>query len=454
MKHRLVCSSLIGLCALTGVIGSFFMSPCAAADDASDDSGRLKEVVVTATRRAESINKVPMSITALTSDQMEEKGIKSIDDIARDVPGIAFFRGAYGSATISIRGVGDNSSSGGVGVGTTGIYIDDTPITPRSAPLSFTETNPYPSTFDMQRVEVLRGPQGTLFGSGSLGGAIRFITTPPSLIDTTVYAQTEAAYTDYGAPSYDAGFAAGGPLIAGVLGYRVSIDDQHEGGWIDRVQRSNDDILDANANYVDTRPIHIAVTYAPTDNLKITPSYFTQETYRNDEDLYWEGLSDPDTGHFNSAGAPQPDRDRIDLGALKVEWSTDGVELFSNTSYLYRRNKNQYDVTANALELTPAGEFPLLLNTQLPGLENFTATAFDLNQQNSFVQEIRLESTSINSRLSWQGGVFFQRQRSISQDYQFTSEADLNQISEDLAGPWRPAKLLHLCSPETPPPLR
>jgi iron complex outermembrane receptor protein len=402
------------------------------ADSAEDVT--LQDVVVTATRREEAISKVPVSVTAFTPEMMEKASINGIDDIAHLAPGVAFFRGTYGTATISIRGVGDNSSSGGVGVGTTAIYVDDVPIQARSAPLAFTSTNPYPDTYDMQRVEVLRGPQGTLFGSGALGGAIRFITTQPSLTESSFKVTAEGADTEYGAPSYEGGFAAGVPLIEDVLGLRISAEDRHDGGWIDRIQRSDQAVLEHNANYADTREVRIALAFVPTANLKITPSFFAQERFANDEGLYWEGFSDPSTGHFADAGAAQPDHDRLDLGAIKTEYDMGAVMLTSDTSYTYRRNKNLYDVTSNVLEFTPAGTFPLLNTTQIPGLLNYTAQAFDLNQQNSFVQEFRLQSTNPDSRVTWQTGVFYQRMRSLAQDFQFTNPADFNKISEYLAG--------------------
>jgi len=401
--------------------------------DASDDT-TLQEVVVTATRREESINKIPVSVTAFTADAMADLEIHDIDDIARLTPGVAFYRGTYGTATISIRGIGDNSSSGGVGVGTTAIYVDDVPIQARSAPLAFSTTNPYPDTYDMQRVEVLRGPQGTLFGSGALGGAVRYITTQPSLTETSFQVNAEGADTQFGAPSYEAGFAAGGPIINDVLAFRVSAEDRHDGGWIDRIARSDSAVLEPNANYNDMREVRVALAYAPDEHLKITPSFFAQESLANDEGLYWEGFSDPSTGHFADAGAAQPDHDRFDLGAIKAEYAMGTVALTSDTSYLYRRNKNTYDVTSNVLEFTPAGTFPLLNTTQIPGLTDYTATAYDLNQQNSFVQEIRLQSTDPSARVTWQTGVFYQRMRSLAQDFQTTNPGDFNKLTEYLAG--------------------
>src|SRR6202000_1835914 len=136
----------------------------------------------TATRREQSLSKVPISITAMSADDMEARGIKDIADLARFTPGINV--DANGHKNISIRGI---SSSGGAG--TTGIYIDDTPIQMRA--LAFNPDEAVPEIFDIDRVEVLRGPQGTLFGAGSEGGTVRYITTQPSLTTTTTAGRAE-----------------------------------------------------------------------------------------------------------------------------------------------------------------------------------------------------------------------------------------------------------------------
>ncbi|MGH8230205.1 MAG: TonB-dependent receptor plug domain-containing protein, partial [Steroidobacteraceae bacterium] len=148
----------------------------AAADDApaaaAEQTGQLQEIVVTSTRREENLSKVPISVTALTQEDMDNKGIKDIIDVVRFTPGIAIDNS--GTNNISIRGI---SSTGGAG--TTGIYIDDTPIQMRS--VGFNPDDTLPKTFDLDRVEVLRGPQGTLFGAGSEGGTVLYIMTAPKL---------------------------------------------------------------------------------------------------------------------------------------------------------------------------------------------------------------------------------------------------------------------------------
>src|SRR5258708_13247855 len=135
-------------------------------------AGALEEIVVTATRREESINKVPISVTAFNQDMIDQRGIKDFNDVVRFTPGVSI--DTSGTNAISIRGI---SSSGGAG--TTGIYIDETPIQMRA--LGFNPHDTLPKTFDLDRVDVLRGPQGTLFGAGPQAGTTRYITNHPPL---------------------------------------------------------------------------------------------------------------------------------------------------------------------------------------------------------------------------------------------------------------------------------
>src|ERR1700676_1647576 len=218
------------------------LATAASANDAATATepaaaGGLEEIVVTATRREESINRVPISVTAFSQDMMDQKGIKDFSDVVRFTPGVSIDAG--GTNAISIRGI---SSSGGAG--TTGIYIDDTPIQMRS--VGFNPDDTLPKTFDLDRVEVLRGPQGTLFGAGSEGGTVRYILTQPSLTKDSTYVRSETSYTQYGEPSYEAGIAQGGPIVDGVLGIRASAWYRKDGGWIDRVDPTTRAIVDKN----------------------------------------------------------------------------------------------------------------------------------------------------------------------------------------------------------------
>ena len=123
---------------------------------------------------------MPISVTALTQEAMDVRGIKDFLDVARFTPGINIDNS--GTNNIAIRGI---ASTGGAG--TTGIYLDDTPIQMRA--LAFNPDEALPQSFDLDRIEVLRGPQGTLFGAGSEGGTVRYITTQPSLTQTSIYSR-------------------------------------------------------------------------------------------------------------------------------------------------------------------------------------------------------------------------------------------------------------------------
>ena len=216
----------------------------AAADTPSSTpavSGTLDEIVVTSQRREERLQDVPISVSVFSQALMDAQGVRTVDDLSRLTPGVSFTRGAVNnnsdSSDIAIRGIDSTA-----GAATTGIYIDDTPI--QSRHLSFGTFNAYPALFDIERVEVLRGPQGTLFGSGSEGGTIRFITPEPGLQKYSAYVRSELAETAHGDPVYELGAAAGGPIVADTLGFRASASIRHEGGYIDRVDWHTGNVVD------------------------------------------------------------------------------------------------------------------------------------------------------------------------------------------------------------------
>lgn len=422
---RLGAALLCGVLGMTaGSLGRTAEAPDAAASADATSSVAMTEITVTATRREESLSKVPISISAFTQETMDQKGVKDIADLVRYTPGISIDQ--TGTNAISIRGI---SSSGGAG--TTGIYIDDTPIQMRS--LGFNPDDTLPKTFDLDRVEVLRGPQGTLFGSGSEGGTVRYILTPPSVTKDSTYVKSEVSFTQYGEPSYEAGIAHGGPIIDGVLGFRVSAWYRKDGGWIDRVDPTTRAIVDKNANTDETLVLRLAAMWKPVGAVTVTPSMFYQNRQEHDVSTYWPAYSDPSGGHFNNAN---PDRtavpDKFYLPALKIEADLGKARLVSNTSYFHRDETTGYEGTVYNLSyyqtlgwpaaglgltfLNPA-DYPLIDTAGVhlpPGLTNYRAPATVQNQQRSVTQEIRLESNDPTSRLTWTIGAFWQLTRELS----------------------------------------
>jgi iron complex outermembrane recepter protein len=395
----------------------------------------LKEVVVTATRHEESLSKVPISVTAMTQDDMDMKGIKDFQDIARFTPGVSIDNS--GTNAISIRGI-----SSSAGAGTTGIYLDDTPIQMRDS--GFNPDDTLPKTFDLERVEVLRGPQGTLFGAGSEGGTVRYIFTPPSLTTDSTYVRSEASYTQYGQPSYEFGVAHGGPIVDGTVGFRASAWYRYDGGWIDRVDPTTDDTIAHNVNYAHTLVLRLAGVWAPNSAVTITPSIMYQNRQEHDQPTYWPAYSNPSSGQFNTATPERiPDPDRYYLPALKMEFDLGKSAIISNTSYYNRQELTGYQGTVYDLgffqslgwpsnpltgglgcEATgvPANcpWYPLLDGSgiHLPaGFSNYQTPNVMTNTQESYTQEIRWQSTDNSARLRWTAGLFWQlaKERSIEE---------------------------------------
>ena len=388
------------------------------ASSTESTAGPLQEITVTATRREESLSKVPISVTALTQESLDNRGIKDFSEVARFTPGVNFDNS--GTNNISIRGI-----SGTGGAGTTGIYLDDTPIQMRA--LAFSPDEAVPKSFDIDRVEVLRGPQGTLFGSGSEGGTVRYITTQPSLSRTTIYSRAEVATTEGGDLSYEAGAAIGGPLVEGKFGARVSLWYRKDGGFIDRINPYTRAVEDTNGNHDETYLVRLAGLWAPTDKLTITPSIYYQNRQRNDISTYWPLYSDPGSNRFVSADpTPRSAPDKFYLPALKIQADFGATQLISNTSYYHRENQTGYDGTlynlgyyqtqnAAPIFLLPwqCNCFPLLdgCGLHVPGgLQYRSPSTIDNGQQN-ITQEIRLQSTDANARLLWTAGIFANENR-------------------------------------------
>ncbi len=387
------------------------------------DSTDLGEITVTATRRAEEISKVPINVTAFTPEVMDDQGVRQIDDLARLTPDLQFTHqaGAAGnnSTDIAIRGVFSD-----VGAATTGIYIDDTPIQMRN--VGYWNANAFPQVFDLQRVEVLRGPQGTLFGAGAEGGAVRFITPEPGLEKYSGYVRTEAAETLGGDPSYEAGGAFGGPLVEDKLGFRVSAWGRNDGGYIDRVSPDTGQTAESKSNYQQSFVGRAAVTAVPVDHLKITVSMLYQDVYNHDRNQYWSTLSDISDGDFKQGSrVSQPVRDEFYLPAIKVQYDWDSMSLISNTSYFYHRNYADLDYTNYF-----AGIFDGDPLEYLPG--DAPSQAFISNRQNDFTQEIRLQSTQPGF-VDWTLGLFYADSTQNDADITTDGQAVYTSVSGDVA---------------------
>jgi iron complex outermembrane recepter protein len=411
--------------ALCGCMTAALALPCvpvAAQDTAAEPAEAAPEpsapgdIVVTATRQSQLLSKVPVSISAFSQKTLDTQGIRNVDDVTRFTPGLTLQRNGFGTqASISIRGI--NSS---IGAGTVGVYVDDTPIQTRS--IGYSSTNLYPQLFDLERVEVLRGPQGTLFGAGSQGGTVRFITPAPNLSDWHGYGRAELATVNNGGVTYEGGVAVGGPIVDDRVGFRASVSYRRDAGWIDRV---TPDFVAANAGRAGfTRVVEedsnrqgsliarVALGFRLGDNITVTPSIQYQNTRLRDAYTYWDATSDRSESEFrNGQALRQPDHDKYVLPALRVEFNGPGFDVISNTSWFDRRHVRIDDYTnliaglyagTNNVEVDTAGA-PLL-----PGYRSYANMD---NTYRNFTQEVRIQSQDPQARLTWVLGVFYNNLR-------------------------------------------
>src|SRR3984885_14950045 len=330
---------------LSGVLvtcAGIFVSGAALAQESATPSatptGTLEEVIVTATRRAESVESVPISIDAFGAEQLAMGDIKGIEGIATLTPGLQFaapngFSAAF--TTISIRGLNTNT-----GPPTVGLYLDDTVISSRLSGTA-NQGTVYPFVFDLNRVEVERGPQGTLFGAGAEAGTVRFITNQPSLTDFSGLARAELGSTVGGRDSYEAGLAVGGPIIDDDLGFRFSVWDRSDGGWVNRIDPlpgpGFGTVVSPDANTNDKMVVKGALAFKVGDVL-ITPAVYYQRVHQDDAQRFYAAFSDSENGIFdNGVLLPEVWTDKWVLPSIKAEDHFSFADLTANVSYLSRQ---------------------------------------------------------------------------------------------------------------------
>lgn len=389
-------------------------------------------IIVSAQRRDQALEDVPISIAAYSQEESDRRGISDVGDIARITPNLVFNDLGNTIARIAIRGVDSSAGSG-----TTGIYINDVPIQVRQ--IGFNAFDVFPQVFDLERVEVLRGPQGTLFGAGSQGGTLRFITPEPDLNDFSGYGRAILSTTESGSESYEAGLAVGVPIVQDTLALRVSGWYRREGGFIDKVRESQTnpgtiETLDKDVNYVDNYVARAELKFAPTETFSISPSIYYQERKFNDTSPAWiedtgpTGLTDSfigaytapltfsdfGAGQFNNADPTyNSGKDRFYLASVKAEWDIGPVTAFAVGSYFDRNQDLADDFTTfdqvlftGVTNMLIAGSAPVGFSR--PSVDGHNATSFDINTQKNYAFEARIQSNPGEfGNLSWQVGLFY-----------------------------------------------
>ena len=360
---------------------SFTISSNAIAQDAEDDSAEassLEEVIVTARKREESIYDVPISISVISEDLIENLGAQDFTDILRSVPGLTAYQNGPGRTRLYIRGIAngagnDNDTQNGE---TVSIYLDEIPI-------SLGAMNPELGLFDLKRVEVLRGPQGTLYGAGAMAGTIRQVSNKPNL--TEVEGKIEAGFANisHGGESYSFKGLVNIPLAKDTFALRASAYYNDFGGYLDNVQTGEKDVNDGT-----TKGGRIAARWMLSDNFMADFSIFYHDYSDNGrpEDHDATPFLTRDTFSFDGYD------DEMDIYNMTLNYDLGWGEIVSSTSYFDRTVINR-----RSLDLL----FELALP---PGITPHELV--DTTDMQTFAQEIRLASTT-DKPFQWTVGLYF-----------------------------------------------
>ena len=390
------------------------------AADATAPAGELEEITVTAQKRSESQQNVPLSMTTFSSVALQEKSVNTFFDYATKVPNLAFAPTGDGvgtARTVSIRGVSGNN--------VTSFYIDDTPL-PDSID---------PRVLDIDHIEVLRGPQGTLYGARSMGGLVRIVTKEPDInnFSATVHGgASDTARTDQ--PNYTGDGVVNIPLIQDHAALRLSAFYDEEAGYFKRSYCSNPAAAMAgtctplattgittvdNVGAIDTYGGAASLTLKINDALTITPRIMQQQA-----DYNGFPMSDYTTDTANGVGypvptpqngAPTPSKmvptnftqarwfnvpeggsDKWTLSSIGVHWKTGIGELVSSTSYFSRK----------VFETEDESDFVYTAITAGAGGEPQPSSISEEKDYQEFVQEVRFVS-ALDGPVQFVGGGFY-----------------------------------------------
>ncbi|MEQ1538785.1 MAG: TonB-dependent receptor [Sphingorhabdus sp.] len=389
---------------LLATIAAFPTVPALAQTQPSAQSGEPKDqdIVVTARKREELLQDVPISVAALSGSQLAQQGLSDTAELATAVPGISIQDGGPGYRAVFIRGVASERGN----AATTGFYIDEAPAQPGGTVQSIVE----PLYFDVARVEVLRGPQGTLFGGSSMGGTIRIINNAP---DTRKFAAAfggDLSSTQDGGINEQVSGMVNLPIAPDTAALRLAASFRHHDGFIDKIVApggfsgpDRDSVgptqLFENVNSDKSLTLRGALLLKLGDAVEITPSVFHQNTHGG------VGAMDlpPKAGdQRRMVVADEYLRDKVTIANLLVKVDLGSVELLSSSTLNWRRSSFSEDGSDYLREtFLPSVGLP-----RVAVIGNFDGTG----RENEFTQEIRLTSTG-SGPLGFVLGGFYENRR-------------------------------------------
>lgn len=296
---------------------------------APPDGARIEEIVVTANKRSENVSQMAGAVTAIGRDQLDATGSSNFADYLSTAPGVNFSQAAAGYSVITIRGVSSDTYPG-LTQPAVGVYYDDIPLTDPAAPMVIPDVD----AFDAERVEILRGPQGALYGSSSLGGAINYIPTQPNLSQTQLRFFGSGSRTENASVAGSVKMMGNIPLIEDTLGLRVVGAYSKTPGYIDNVGTGV-----KGANKSRTNGGRAILGWAITENTKLSLSGIYQGTRLDDAGYVVQSLGDLKKTSLD----PEPFKNDLRLADLHFETESEYGTLVAIAGYQDKGSALNFD---------------------------------------------------------------------------------------------------------------
>jgi outer membrane receptor protein involved in Fe transport len=340
----------------------------------TEQADEIPTIIVSARRRDEALTTVPASVTAYTSDFLQKQNITTFSDYATKIPNLTFQYGQGGSLLWS--GSRQTTIRGVVGNGTTSYYINDTPV-----PASVS-----PQTLNLDRIEILKGPQGTLFGASSMGGNLRYITKQPSLSENSGVVQLQAGQTRHGGFDVDANAQANFVLAPDSVALDLAGGFTQESGYITRRFPDEAGHLQSRDGQGRNRIASGSATLRArlADSLEMTLVAIGQSSkVRGFPAVYAHLPAYRPTGLTidRARDVPEEAKDRWGIGSMVLKYKGDGLSIVSSTSYFKRRIDEVEDDTE--------GSNQFLADVGIV-LDNPVFATVTVQKENRFTQEVRL----------------------------------------------------------------
>jgi len=443
-----------GLIALLGSAAVVFPQfAYAEAEPKADSAAPNTEIVVTASKRSSTVQNTPISITAVSGAELQERGITNFAAMAQSTPGVSLKSEGPGQTEIELRGM---TSSGGNSP-TVGFYLDDIPLTPPAGAQNGKVVID-PTLYDLKRVEVLRGPQGTLYGSGSMGGTVRLISNQP---DTTKFegsAESTLSGTDGGNFNHSDNVMVNIPLVRDTLALRVVGTEAFTSGWINRIVTSpypsssvdgstRGDVQNApiekqytGSNAQQLYGVRATLLWQPISRLSVTPSFFYQTSKQDGISAY---DSTPGTNaHYQPFDTAEPLTDTIRIYSLNLDYKFDGFSVTSSTAYWKRRATQIEDGSEDFNNPNTGATYASNNGLANPGYYgptgSGTVSGKEDDPSSQFSEELRAASSGMG-RLSWVVGAFYSKFKAT---WNFTGTTSNPSAYMDL-GTFAPATTTH-----------